>query len=60
MPGPTSAAPMNEQAIGLAADRWNVQMPRAMASMSVIDCGVRITSIWSMLGSSSTASRAAV
>ena len=26
---------------------WNVQMPRAIDSMSVIDCGVRITSVWS-------------
>ncbi len=55
MPGPTSAAPMNEQAIGLVAVSWNLQMPRAIASMSVIDCGVRMTSIWSMFGSSSTA-----
>ena len=32
-------------------------MPRAIDSMSVIDCGVRITSVWSMFGSASTASK---
>ena len=44
MPALTSVAPMKEQAMGLSVRSWTSHTASAIASMSVIDWGVRITS----------------
>ena len=53
IPEATSVSPMNELYVGLSCFDATLHTASAMASMSVIDCGVRITSAPSTFSSSS-------